>query len=249
MKKYWKNNGYSFIRLLPPPKDSGFSPMTNERILFMKDAKEISVSVISRLPRYYRFLCDLCSNGKKRISSKELSEIMGTTASQIRQDFNCFGGFGQQGYGYNIEQLIAEFANILGLNSIKKAILIGAGNLGRAIVSQISFEDKGFKLIGIFDSDPLFSGMKIKDLPIQRDENIIGFCEENKPEMAALCIPADKSPEIVDALISVGVTSFWNFSHYDVKRKYPKANVANVHLSDSLMTLSYIIKNNIGDIL
>ena len=167
----------------------------------MKHSREISSSVISRLPRYYRFLCELYANGTTRISSKELAEIMGFTASQIRQDFNCFGGFGQQGYGYNIEQLIAEFAGILGLNELKTAILIGAGNLGRAVASQMSFEDKGFKLIGIFDCDPLFNGIK----------------------------------------------SFWNFSHYDILRKYPDLNVANVHLSDSLMTLSFIIKNNTGE--
>ncbi|MBR3768555.1 MAG: redox-sensing transcriptional repressor Rex [Clostridia bacterium] len=210
----------------------------------MKTQKEISASVISRLPRYYRFLCDLYSNGQKRISSKELADIMGFTASQIRQDFNCFGGFGQQGYGYNIEQLIGEFAGILGLNKLKTAILIGAGNLGRAVASQMSFEDKGFKLIGIFDCDPLYKGIKIRDIPISADDSISDFCTENKPDMAVLCLPADKAPDMVDLLISLGVKSFWNFSHYDIHRKYPAANVENVHLSDSLMTLSFIIKNS-----
>ncbi len=210
----------------------------------MKSPNEISSSVISRLPRYYRFLCDLYSNGKKRISSKELAEIMGFTASQVRQDFNCFGGFGQQGYGYNIEQLIGEFAGILGLNELKTAILIGAGNLGRAVASQMSFEDKGFKLIGIFDCDPLYKGMKIRDIPISADDSIESFCAEHKPDMAVLCLPADKAPEMVDTLVATGIKSFWNFSHYDIHRKYPELNVANVHLSDSLMTLSFIIKNN-----
>ena len=212
----------------------------------MKNAKEISSSVISRLPRYYRFLCDLHSNGIQRISSKELSDIMGFTASQIRQDFNCFGGFGQQGYGYNIDQLIAEFAGILGLNNIKTAILIGAGNLGRAVANQMSFEDKGFKLIGIFDCDPLFKGIKIKDIPISTDDQIPDFCKEHHPDMAVLCLPADKAPDMVDCLVAEGVNSFWNFSHYDIHRKYPHANVENVHLSDSLMTLSFIIKNDGG---
>ncbi len=210
----------------------------------MKTPGEISSSVISRLPRYYRFLCELYSNGKKRISSKELAEIMGFTASQVRQDFNCFGGFGQQGYGYNIEQLIGEFSAILGLNQLKTAILIGAGNLGRAVASQMSFEDKGFKLIGIFDCDPLYNGIKIRDIPISTDDRIESFCKENKPDMAVLCLPADKAPEMVDSLVSLGIRSFWNFSHYDIHRKYPQMNVANVHLSDSLMTLSFIIKNN-----
>lgn len=213
----------------------------------MKEAKEVSASVISRLPRYYRFLCDLYNNGQKRISSKELAQIMGLTASQIRQDFNCFGGFGQQGYGYNIEQLIGEFAGILGLNELKTAILIGAGNLGRAVASQMSFEDKGFKLIGIFDCDPLYKGIKIRDIPISADDSIYEFCDKNHPDMAVLCLPADKAPEMVDILISLGIKSFWNFSHYDIHRKYPDVNVENVHLSDSLMTLSFIIKNNKGD--
>ncbi len=210
----------------------------------MKSPNGISSSVISRLPRYYRFLCDLYSNGKKRISSKELAEIMGLTASQVRQDFNCFGGFGQQGYGYNIEQLIGEFAGILGLNELKTAILIGAGNLGRAVASQMSFEDKGFKLIGIFDCDPLYKGMKIRDIPISADDSIEEFCAQHKPDMAVLCLPADKAPDMVDTLVASGIKSFWNFSHYDIHRKYPELNVANVHLSDSLMTLSFIIKNN-----
>ncbi len=213
----------------------------------MKNSREISSSVISRLPRYYRFLCELYANGTTRISSKELAETMGLTASQIRQDFNCFGGFGQQGYGYNIEQLIAEFAGILGLNELKTAILIGAGNLGRAVASQMSFEDKGFKLIGIFDCDPLYKGIKIRDIPISADDTIADFCNEHHPDMAVLCLPADKAPDMVDALVSLGVESFWNFSHYDILRKYPKLNVANVHLSDSLMTLSFIIKNNSGE--
>ncbi len=213
----------------------------------MKTSKEISSSVIGRLPRYYRFLCDLYENGVKRISSKELAEIMGLTASQVRQDFNCFGGFGQQGYGYNIEQLIGEFAGILGLNTLKSAILIGAGNLGRAVANQMSFENKGFKLIGIFDCDPLYNGIKIRDIPISTDDKITEFCKENKPDMAVLCLPADKAPEMVDMLVSLGVNSFWNFSHYDIHRKYPDTNVANVHLSDSLMTLSFIINSNTGE--
>ncbi len=213
----------------------------------MKDSKEISSSVISRLPRYYRFLCELYANGTTRISSKELAEVMGFTASQIRQDFNCFGGFGQQGYGYNIEQLIGEFAGILGLNELKTAILIGAGNLGRAVASQMSFEDKGFKLIGIFDCDPLYTGIKIREIPISTDDSIADFCNEHHPDMAVLCLPADKAPDMVDSLVSLGIKSFWNFSHYDILRKYPDLNVANVHLSDSLMTLSFIIKNNSGE--
>lgn len=210
----------------------------------MKENKEISASVIGRLPRYYRFLCELSKNGTVRISSGELSQRMGLTASQIRQDFNCFGGFGQQGYGYNVEQLRNEMAVILGLDDIKTAVLIGAGNLGRAVASQLSFEDKGFRLTAIFDCDPLFKGMKIRSLPIRSDEELASFCAVNKPDMAVLCLPADRAPAIVDELILLGIDSFWNFSHYDIHSKYPLVNVENVHLSDSLMTLSYIMKNN-----
>jgi len=210
----------------------------------MKEQNKISASVIGRLPRYYRFLCELQNEGTVRISSNELSEKMGLTASQIRQDFNCFGGFGQQGYGYNVEQLKNEMSEILGLSALKKAILIGAGNLGRAVASQMSFEDMGFKLTAIFDSDKKFEGLKIKGVPIYNSEELYNFCAENRPEMAILCLPQSQAPAIVDQLTMLGVGSFWNFSHFDIHSKYPEANVENVHLSDSLMTLSYIIKNS-----
>lgn len=210
----------------------------------MKDINEISSSVIARLPRYYRFLCDLEKNGAVRISSKELSAKMGLTASQIRQDFNCFGGFGQQGYGYKIDQLIKELAAIMGLDNLKSAILIGAGNMGRAVASQMSFKTMGFKLNAIFDRDPLFKDMKLKGLPIRNSDEIESYCAENKTDMAILCIPQEETPSVVDKLVLLGIDSFWNFSHYDIHRKHPLANVANVHLSDSLMTLSYTIKNN-----
>ncbi|MBQ6021347.1 MAG: redox-sensing transcriptional repressor Rex [Clostridia bacterium] len=210
----------------------------------MKAANEISSSVIGRLPRYYRFLCELRSAGAERISSGELSKRMGLTASQIRQDFNCFGGFGQQGYGYNVEQLKNEMAMILGLNTPKKAILIGAGNLGRAVAAQMRFDDMGFHLIGIFDIDETYQGLKIKGIPIRTDRELYPFCSEHRPEMAILCLPQSKAPAVVDELILLGIDSFWNFSHYDIHGKYPGANVENVHLSDSLMTLSYKIKNS-----
>lgn len=210
----------------------------------MKDRKEISASVIARLPRYYRFLCELQEAGTVRISSGELSLRMGLTASQIRQDFNCFGGFGQQGYGYNVEQLKNEMAVILGLDDLTSAIMLGAGNLGRAVASQMHFEEMGFSLTGIFDPDPAYRGMKLKGVPIRPLAELSDFCMENRPRMAILCVPQDKAPALVDDLILLGLDSFWNFSHYDIHGKYPQANVANVHLSDSLMTLSYIIKNN-----
>lgn len=209
----------------------------------MKENKDISASVIGRLPRYYRFLCDLQNEGVVRISSKELSARMGLTASQIRQDFNCFGGFGQQGYGYNVEQLKNEMATILGLDKLTPSILIGAGNLGRAVASHMNFEEIGFRLIGIFDCDPAFSGMKIKGIPILGTDRLSDFCLKNRPGMAILCIPKETAPETVDSLIMLGIGSFWNFSHYDFSAKYPQVDFTNVHLSDSLMTLSYKMKN------
>lgn len=210
----------------------------------MKDISEISSSVIARLPRYYRFLCELQKNGTERISSKELSAKMGLTASQIRQDFNCFGGFGQQGYGYKTEQLIKELSAVMGLDELKSAILIGAGNMGRAVASQMSFETMGFSLKAIFDSDPLFKGMSLKGLPIRSADELEAWCAENKTDMAILCIPQEATPAVANKLVMLGVNSFWNFSHYDIHSKHPFVNVANVHLSDSLMTLSYTIKNN-----
>lgn len=203
----------------------------------------ISDSVIKRLPRYYRFLGELKAAGMTRISSRELSERMGLTASQIRQDLNCFGGFGQQGYGYNIELLQSEIGHILGLDKPKTAILIGIGNLGRAITMHINFETKGFKLIGLFDSKESLVGQVIKDLPIRSTATIDEFCRENLPDAAILCIPKNAAMSIADQLVGLGIKGFWNFSHYDLALKYPGVKVENVHFGDSLMTLSYRLHN------
>jgi redox-sensing transcriptional repressor len=201
----------------------------------------ISFSVIKRLPRYYRFLGELKANGIIRISSKELSQRMGLTASQIRQDFNCFGGFGQQGYGYNVEQLHREIGSILGVHSGHKAIILGAGNLGRLVSNQITFETKGFSLIGIFDRKESLTGQMIKGIPVRHINGLDEFCKENLPEMAVLCIPPESARELVPLLIKLGIKAFWNFSHYDVALNHPGVAVENVHLGDSLMTLCYKI--------
>ena len=203
----------------------------------------ISDSVIKRLPRYYRFLGELKAAGLTRISSRELSERMGLTASQIRQDLNCFGGFGQQGYGYNIELLQSEIGHILGLDKPKTAILIGIGNLGRAVTMHINFESKGFKLIGLFDSKESLVGQVIKNLPIRSSDTIDEFCKENLPDAAILCIPKNAAMVMADQLVGVGIKGFWNFSHYDLALKYPGVKVENVHFGDSLMTLSYRLHN------
>ncbi len=209
----------------------------------MKDTSVISRSVISRLPRYYRFLGELMKQGVNRISSKDLAGMMGLTASQIRQDLNCFGGFGQQGYGYNVPALRDRLAEILGLDKTYTAVLIGAGNLGRAVAGHMSFDDRGFRLIGIFDVDPLYKGIKIRGLPILQDSMLPEFCAASAPDMAVLCVPSEAAPAVVEQLIGCGIRNFWNFSHYDIKRDHPDVNVENVHLNDSLMMLSYTIKN------
>lgn len=209
-----------------------------------KEKKSVSMSVIKRLPRYYRFLGELKKNNITRISSKELSQRMGFTASQIRQDLNCFGGFGQQGYGYNVEQLQKEIGAILGINNGFKTILIGCGNLGRAIASHMTFEDRGFELVGLFDQNAdKMQDLKIKGLSVYPVEDLEVYCKEVEPKVAVLCIPSEATPAIVDRLVALGINGFWNFSHYDIASNYPGVTVESVHLNDSLMTLSYQIMN------
>lgn len=206
-------------------------------------SKYISISVIKRLPRYYRFLGILKNAGMVRISSRELADRMGLSASQIRQDLNCFGGFGQQGYGYNIESLQNEIGKILGVGSNLKTILIGAGNLGRALALQIEFEKRGFNLIGIFDKNEALSGQVLRGLPIRPASDIEDFCKENGVEVAILCIPYAEAAANVPMYIDSGIKGFWNFSHYNINEKYPRAVVENMHFNDSLMALCYQVIN------
>ena len=203
----------------------------------------ISNSVIKRLPRYYRFLGELRAAGMSKISSRELSEKMGLTASQIRQDLNCFGGFGQQGYGYNIDILQEEIAYILGLDKPKSIILIGVGNLGRAVTMHMNFESKGFHLIGLFDSKESIVGQIVKNQPVRNIDTLDEFCRENLPKAAILCIPKEAAEKIVNQLMKLGVKNFWNFSHYDIAVNRPDTKVENVHLGDSLTRLSYKMTN------
>lgn len=204
----------------------------------------ISTPVIRRLPRYYRFLGELKSQGITRISSGELSRRMGLTASQVRQDFNCFGEFGQQGYGYNVELLQSEIGDILGLNRLRNAILIGVGNLGKAVAQHIRFNSFGFQLIGLFEERESLIGQMVKNIPIRSVKDLDEFCRENHPELAVLCIPKEGAQSITEQLIKLGIKGFWNFSHYDITLNYPDVQVENVHFSDSLMTLSYKLNNN-----
>ncbi len=204
----------------------------------------ISTPVIRRLPRYYRFLADLEQEGVIRISSGELAQRMGLSASQIRQDFNCFGGFGQQGYGYHVEELREIIGEILGVHKKTGVILIGAGNLGKAIASHVDFTKRGCELIGIFDSNPLIQGTSTANLPIMPMESLDNFCSQYHPEAAVLCIPKDAAQKIADRLIGLGIKGFWNFSHYDLRLNNPDVIVENVHLGDSLLTLSYCMHRN-----
>lgn len=207
----------------------------------------ISNSVIRRLPRYYRFLGELESSGYVRISSRELAEKMGLTASQIRQDFNCFGEFGQQGYGYNVKGLREEIGKILGLDEKTPMILLGAGNLGRAIASHIDFQNKGFELVGIFDASPEVIGKKIGNVTVSDIAELENFCDKNHPVAAILCIPKDAAEEEINKLINLGIRAFWNFTHYDLRVNHKEIAVENVHLGDSLTILSYGLKSNIDE--
>lgn len=210
----------------------------------MSKHDSISMSVIRRLPRYYRFLSELNEQHIDRISSTKLAQIMNVTASQVRQDLNCFGGFGQQGYGYSVGQLKDEIKNILGLNNNYKAILIGAGNLGKAVAMHMNFEKLGFELIACFDSNENKVGTKLSDLTVKSDSELEDFCENNKIDTAFLCIPRVGVENILDKLYALGIKNYWNFSHYDINARYDDTIVENVHLSDNLMTLCYRMNNN-----
>ena len=207
------------------------------------DKGHISASVIKRLPRYYRFLGELKKKGVTRISSGELARKMNLTASQIRQDLNCFGGFGQQGYGYNIEMLIAEIGQILGLTRPTKAIMLGVGKLGVVVAENMNFERYGFSLIGAFDIDDEIVGRYVAGITVQNLSELEAFCKKNRPAAAFMCVPSAAAPELAEKLIELGVTGFWNFSHYDIGIKHPEVSVENVHFGDTLMRLSYKIKN------
>ena len=207
----------------------------------MQKNKNISTPVIKRLPRYYRFLGDLRENGATRISSRELSERMGLTASQIRQDLNCFGGFGQQGYGYSVDGLYKEIGAILGLDNCYNTIRIGAGNLGKAVAVHMSFETRGFSLTGIFDNDPEKIGQSIRGIAVSDIAGLEAFCHDNRTDAAILCVPKSAAPQIADRLYALGIRNYWNFSHYDLSMRFSDIVVENVHLNDSLMILCYKI--------
>ncbi|NCC43635.1 MAG: redox-sensing transcriptional repressor Rex [Clostridia bacterium] len=204
------------------------------------EEKDISRAVIKRLPRYYRYLGELIEDGVERISSNDLSGRMKVTASQIRQDLNNFGGFGQQGYGYNVKYLHSEIAKILGLDQTHNMIIVGAGNLGQALANYTQFEKQGFKLIGIFDVNPVLKGVSVRGLEIRMIDELPQFIQKHNVEIATLTLPKSKALEMAKVLVDNGVKAIWNFAHTDLNLSMPSdVIVENVHLSESLMRLSY----------
>ncbi|MFA6308749.1 MAG: redox-sensing transcriptional repressor Rex [Clostridia bacterium] len=211
----------------------------------MSSKKKVSMAVIRRLPRYYRYLSDLLLLDITRISSKELSNRMGITASQIRQDLNCFGGFGQQGYGYNVEMLYNEIGNILGINNKYQTILIGAGHMGQALANYGNFEKRGYNLVGIFDINPELIGTKINGVEIMDLDKMSDFIKKTKVDIAMISVPYEQTPVVAEMAAKLGVKGLWNFSPMDLQLPY-EAVIENVHLSDSLMVLGYRMKEKFG---
>ena len=202
------------------------------------ESKEISKAVIARLPRYYRYLQDLLEEGTERISSNELSKRMQVTASQIRQDLNNFGGFGQQGYGYNVQYLFEEIGKILGLDREHNIIIVGAGNLGQALANYVEFEKKGLMIKGIFDVNPRLIGKTVRGIEIRMIDEVEAFIRDNKIEIAALTVPKSKAEDMAKLLVTYGIKGIWNFANIDL-HTIENVVVENVHLSESLMKLSY----------
>ena len=207
----------------------------------MKNDK-ISSAVIRRLPRYYRHLDDLHRNGTVRISSGALAKSMGLTASQIRQDLSCFGGFGQQGYGYNVERLRGEVADILGMNRSHTVIILGAGNLGRALIENFPFRANGFRLIAAFDVDPVLVGTRLGGVPVYHTQMLESYMREHRVNVGVLTVPGSAAVESAYRLYVSGIEGIWNFTNIELpEQEMEGVKVENVHFADSLLTLSYMI--------
>ncbi len=206
----------------------------------MERFSNISMAVVRRLPKYYRHLGEIRKKNIKRVSSQELSKITGFTASQIRQDLNCFGGFGQQGYGYKVEDLHQEIGNILGLNKIYKTVIVGAGNLGQAIVNYSFFEKSGFVTKAIFDINPKVIGLIINEIKVYDVEQLEEFIKEHAIDIGIICTPKNQCQKVAESLWQGGIKAIWNFAPSDIKLP-DDVLVENVHLSESLFTLSYLI--------
>lgn len=206
---------------------------------------KVSLPVIKRLPKYYRYLTTMQRNGVEKVSSSELARIMGTTASQVRQDFNCFGGFGQQGIGYKVDTLQSEVSKLLfGDNGEKlSTILLGVGRLGNAVSSFLTRDVNGYRLLAAFDVREDVVGTEMNGVPVRHIRDLAQFCNANHPQVAVLCIPRESAAELSSTLVSLGIKGFWNFSHYDLSVDYSDIIVENVHLGDSLMSLGYRMRN------
>lgn len=203
--------------------------------------EKISTAVIRRLPRYYRHLDDLYRAGTERISSGALAVSMGLTASQIRQDLSCFGGFGQQGYGYNVERLRAEVADILGMNEQHTAVILGAGNLGRALMENFPFEFYGFRLVAAFDVDAAVINTTVGGIPVYHVDELERYAEENDVRVGVLTVPAGVATVVAQRLEDCGIKGIWNFTNIELPVRYDDVKVESVHFADSLLTLSYMI--------
>ncbi len=202
---------------------------------------QVSITVIRRLPKYHRYLSELLEKGISRISSQELSNLTGFTASQIRQDLNNFGGFGQQGYGYNVEDLHRELGKILGLDKKYNAIIVGAGNLGQAIANYKGFEDAGFKVLSLFDRNPRMIGLKIRDIEVRDVETIRDYIANHNVEIGIITTPKESAQNIADLYIESGIKGIWNFAPTDLVHP-DSVVVENVRLNESLFILSYFLK-------
>ncbi|AGF54250.1 MULTISPECIES: redox-sensing transcriptional repressor Rex [Clostridium] len=209
----------------------------------MDKSRNISMAVIKRLPKYYRYLEELMKNDVDRISSKELGEKIGFTASQIRQDLNCFGDFGQQGYGYNVKELYNQISSILGLDRGYQAALVGAGNIGQAVSNYSRFENLGFKITSIFDANPKLIGMRIRDVEIKDIDDMSTVLQERKIDIGIICVPRKNAQVVADELIKGGVRAIWNFAPVDLVVP-DHVKVENVHLSESLLTLIYLLNES-----
>ncbi len=221
--------------------DNFGKPSQNERTEQTKH--NISQAVIRRLPRYYRYLRELITQGKTRISSGELAELMNVTASQIRQDLNCFGGFGQQGYGYNVNYLYTRISEILGVGAGINAVIIGAGDLGRALVHLSMFEKRGVDIVGMFDSGEGMVGREVAGVNVYSLDCLESFCQNNKVDIAVLTLPKDQVKSVADRLVNCGVRGLWNFMGVELDYDRNSVAVENVHLGDSLMILNYKISS------
>ena len=203
----------------------------------------VSAAVIKRLPRYHRYLGELLREGNLRISSQQLSKMMNVTASQIRQDLNCFGGFGQQGYGYNVKYLYSKISELLGVNEGYLAVIVGAGNLGCALAATHMFERRGVKRIAMFDTNPKLIGTKICGMPVYSVDELESFCRREGVTIGVLSVPKEAALDVSLKMINAGVKGLWNFANMELKIDRDDVIVENIHLGDSLMKLCYELKS------